>query len=541
MGGATPLKPLTPGTQCDVFEYSRGTRGVWNLFEPPYEPAVDRWSACARQRAPLLLSLGRAPSDGASELIAAVDRLSGRHEVFECESSALAAGTGPDEACSLIARGQLDDWRCTDALASLGRGRLLHHDTRTGEYVVLELVPPPPDTADAFEGLNATEAAEAEAEAVAEAEATAAAQAAAAGGAALRARQPGAAWRAVTWGKSSALVGTTVLQLHDSVVITVAELVPGAAEPPAYAMWLYDRAAAGGCCPAEDASVVELLAHSHRRLVCAPSDDADPEAPPTYTTADAGVYRTAAAAAAPRPSPRTATLPRRGRGGGGGGGARGGVGLCGSGQPGGGARAGAPPRARELAPFGADRLLAFDGGAGFAATDAEHVRVWTLQRGVAPEAWVASTARSRCRARRRPSPSGGRCSGRGRRGRRRATRRRAPRAATPGCGWCTERGTCIQGDAAAPCASDECAAALYAAQSCTASGIACGMLTSCADCAVVDGCGWCGADGQCVADYDDGRASHCKGPEREYVNDVGKCDAGLNDQRRGVRRLFRRG
>ena len=32
----------------------------------------------------------------------------------------------------------------------------------------------------------------------------------------------------------------------------VAELVPGAAEPPAYAMWLYDRAAAGGCCPAED-------------------------------------------------------------------------------------------------------------------------------------------------------------------------------------------------------------------------------------------------------------------------------------------------
>ena len=190
VGGATPLKPLTPGTQCDVFEYSRGTRGVWNLFEPPYEPAVDRWSACARQRAPLLLSLGRAPSDGASELIAAVDRLSGRHEVFECESAALAAGTGPDEACSLIARGQLDDWRCTDALASLGRGRLLHHDTRTGEYVVLELVPPPPDTADAFEGLNATEAAEAEAEATAAAEAAAAAQAAAAGGAArARARQ----------------------------------------------------------------------------------------------------------------------------------------------------------------------------------------------------------------------------------------------------------------------------------------------------------------------------------------------------------------
>ena len=92
----------------------------------------------------------------------------------------------------------------------------------------------------------------------------------------------------------------------------------------------------------------------------------------------------------------------------------------------------------------------------------------------------------------------------------------------------------------APCASDECAAALYAAQSCTASGIACGMLTSCADCAVVDGCGWCGADGQCVADYDDGRASHCKGPEREYVNDVGKCDAGLNDQRRVARRLFGR-
>mgnify|MGYP001160856972 CR=1 FL=1 len=42
-------------------------------------------------------------------------------------------------------------------------------------------------------------------------------------------------------------------------------------------------------------------------------------------------------------------------------------------------------------------------------------------------------------------------------------------------------------------------------------------------------------------DYDDGRASHCKGPEREYVNDAGKCDAGLNDQRRGARRLFRRG
>ena len=137
--------------------------------------------------------------------------------------------------------------------------------------------------------------------ATAAAEAAAAAQAAAAGGAARCARAAkGAAWRAVTWGKSSALVGTTVLQLHDSVVITVAELVPGAAEPPAYAMWLYDRAAAGGCCPAEDASVVELLAHSHRRLVCAPSDDADPEAPPTYTTADAGVYRTAAAAAAPR-------------------------------------------------------------------------------------------------------------------------------------------------------------------------------------------------------------------------------------------------
>ena len=113
-------------------------------------------------------------------------------------------------------------------------------------------------------------------------------------------------------------------------------------------------------------------------------------------------------------------------------------------------------------------------------------------------------------------------------------------AATPGCGWCTERGTCIQGDAAAPCASDECAAALYSGQSCTASGIACASLTNCFDCATVDGCGWCGADAQCVADYDDGRASHCKGPEREYVNDVGKCDAGLNDQRRVARRLFGR-
>ena len=111
-----------------------------------------------------LLLLGRAPSDGASELIAAVDRLSGRHEVFECESAALAAGTprrGAPPHRPRSARRLAMHRRA----ASLGRGRLLHHDTRTGEYVVLERVPPPPDTADAFEGLNATEAAEAEAEA----------------------------------------------------------------------------------------------------------------------------------------------------------------------------------------------------------------------------------------------------------------------------------------------------------------------------------------------------------------------------------------
>ena len=324
-------------------------------------------------------------------------------------------------------------------------------------------------------------------------------------------------------------------------MITVAELVPGAAEPPAYAVWLYDRAAAGGCCPAEDASVVELLAHSHRRLVCAPSDDADPEAPPTYTTADAGVYRTAAAAAAPRllTPYRDASLEE-------GAAAAAAAALAAAsafaeaGNPAA-ARAGALPERASFAPFGADRLLAFDGGAGFAATDAEHVRVWTLQRGWRRRRGVASTARSRCRARRRPSPNGGRSSGRGRRGRRRATRRVVRRVRGDAGLRVVHRARHVHpGRRRRAVRVRRVRGALYAA-SVHGVGIACGMLTSCADCAVVDGCGWCGADAQCVADYDDGRASHCKGPEREYVNDVGKCDAGLNDQRRGARRLFRRG
>ena len=337
----------------------------------------------------------------------------------------------------------------------------------------------------------------------------------------------------MTWGKSSALVGTTVLQLHDSVVITVAELVPGAAEPPAYAMWLYDRAAAGGCCPAEDASVVELLAHSHRRLVCAPSDDADPEAPPTYTTADAGIERTAAAAAAAAAAPpyRDASLEE-------GAAAAAAAALAAASafaEAGNSAAARAPallPERASFAPFGADRLLAFDGGAGFAATDAEHVRVWTLQRGVAPEAWGSFHGEVEAGAA-APEPERWALLGQGTTGRRRATRRRAPRA---------RRRRAAGGAPSAARASRATpprrARPTSARRRCTRRSRAPrrgsrGMLTSCADCAVVDGCGWCGADGQCVADYDDGRASHCKGPEREYVNDVGKCDAGLNDQRRG--------
>ena len=85
---------------------------------------------------------------------------------------------------------------------------------------------------------------------------------------------------------------------------------------------------------------------------------------------------------------------------------------------------------------------------------------------------------------------------------------------------------------------DECAAALYSGQSCTASGIACASLTNCFDCATVDGCGWCGADGACAAD--DGRVAHCRGPESAFVHEAERCDAGLNDQRRVARRLFGR-
>ena len=55
----------------------------------------------------------------------AVDVLSGRWEAFRCDAAAMLRGMGPAAACALKARGLLQDWRCSDRLVSLGRGRLL--------------------------------------------------------------------------------------------------------------------------------------------------------------------------------------------------------------------------------------------------------------------------------------------------------------------------------------------------------------------------------------------------------------------------------
>ena len=103
--------------------------------------------------------------------------------------------------------------------------------------------------------------------------------------------------------------------------------------------------------------------------------------------------------------------------------------------------------------------------------------------------------------------------------------------ATPGCGWCAERHECMQGGDEGPCNADECSAALWMPRSCSASGVACGMFSACADCPLNEDCGWCGADARCVSDAE--RMSTCSGPEgqgwgqAQYVRAPNMCDAGL--------------
>ena len=457
---------------CDVFEYTRPTRGLWRLFEPPIEPGAEQWSACARQRAPLLVPLGkRAPHD-ADELLLAVDVLSGRVELFACSAAALRRGVGPDKACPLVSRGLLRDWRCSDRLASLGRGRVLQYDTHTGDYVVLELSVVEPAAAAAA---AAGDADDGEAE---------------------------VAWREVTWGSLAELVDAAVLPLRIDVVLLQSRALNS------YTTWLYNREAHGGCAPQRPAPPRST---PPRRVACAWRADH------SETARDAGFPDMADAPRVLAPhDPLVAAgppllLP-----------------YATEAQP-----TQLMPEAATFTGFGANRLLAYEPGRPLLnGTRDWRVRVWSLSpktpAGPTTTAATAATAAATATAGVKPPvavaaiadwslvgagstgvapcqhSSCGECT------------------AQPGCGWCAERHACMQGGDDGPCASDECSAALWMAHSCTASGVACGMFSACADCALNDDCGWCGGEARCVADAE--RLSTCSGPDPDYIRDTQSCD-----------------